>query len=129
MDLDKLYDKKLSLLNKVLEISTNVKFTDDLESNVNKYTALYKKRAEIFQAIYEVDNDIKKKYPKEPNANEEIKNVVKQILEIDKIIDFKKEAFKSNLMDKVKGYKQGRKTREKFSPYAKNDFSTFESKA
>ncbi len=129
MDINKLYDNKLKLLNKVLELTSNVKFTDDLDSNVNKYTALYKKRADIFQEIYKIDDEIKRLFPKESITNEEMKNIANQIIEIDNVIDKKKDSFKDNLVDRVKGYKHSRKAREKFSPYAKNDFSTFESKA
>ncbi len=129
MDINKLYDNKLKLLNKVLELTSNVKFTEDLDSNVNKYTALYKKRADIFQEIYKIDDEIRKLFPNEHIANDEIKNVSTQIVEIDKKIDGLKETFKDNLVDRVKGYKHSRKAREKFSPYAKNDYSTFESKA
>lgn len=129
MNIEALYEKKLGLLNRVYELTSNVVFTDDLESNVNKYTALYKKRAELFQEIYNIDDKIKKLYPEKPNANDAIHEVIKQILVIDQEIDKNKDAYKSSLMERAKGFKQSRKTREKFDPYSKNDYSTFESKA
>ncbi len=129
MNIEALYEKKLGLLNRVYELTSNVVFTDDLESNVNKYTALYKKRAELFQEIYNIDDKIKKLYPEKPNANDAIREVIKQILVIDQEIDKNKDAYKSSLMERAKGFKQSRKTREKFDPYSKNDYSTFESKA
>ncbi len=129
MDIEKLYKRKMSLLNRIFELTDNVIFTGDLDSDVTKYTSLYKKRADIFQEIYDIDAEIKKLYVDKPIVNDEMRKVIKKILELDTEIDKKKEDFKASLSEKLKGYKQGRKTRQKFDPYSKSDYSTFESKA
>ncbi|MFV0440156.1 MAG: hypothetical protein ACK5LV_02555 [Lachnospirales bacterium] len=129
MGISNLYEKKLMFLNQIYDITNNIKFTQDIESNINKYNSLYKKRAKIFEEIYVIDKEIKAMYPSSPIFDEKSKEVAKKITDLDKELQKHHKVFRGFLEEKVKGYKLGRKTREKFNPYAKDDYSTFESKA
>lgn len=129
MDINKLYDKKAKYLQEILSISESIKFTDDVESNVNKYNSLFNRRKIIFEKVYEVDKEIKAMHPGKPIFDGNIKDIADQIIKIDSAHRDKIAEFRIYLSDKIKGYKQGRKAREKFNPYSKNDISTFESKA
>ncbi|MFV0519385.1 MAG: hypothetical protein ACK5LY_03820 [Lachnospirales bacterium] len=129
MDINKLYEKKAEHLLEILKITENLTFTDDMESNINKFNALFTKRKEIFAKVYSIDDEMRAMHPSEPIFDANLKEIAKKIYEIDLTFEPRKKEFKDFLTEKIRTLKQSRKTRQKFSAYAKNDVSTFESKA
>ncbi len=129
MNINTLYEKKAEYLLEVLRITESIDFTDDIESNINNFNSLHEIRGTIFAKIYEIDDEINAMYYGQPIFDENIKDIAAKIIKADKVLDKHKDEFNLYLTDKIRGLKQGRKARDRFSPYSKSDVSTFESKA
>ncbi len=129
MSINALYERKANHLLEVLRITENFQFTEDIESNINNYNSLLNSRHMIFEKIYEIDKEINAMHYGQPIFDGNIKDIADKIIKADKALEKHQDEFKDYLSDKIKGFKQGRKARDRFNPYSKSDVSTFESKA
>ncbi len=109
MDLQSLYKKKMKILEEVLRITSNFKYTDNMESNINNYNALYDKREKYFSYLKDIDKEIKSTYPGKPFVDKNIKIISKKIVDLDKKLATKQPEMKSFVSSKIKDAKNGKK--------------------
>lgn len=95
-------DKKMQILNRILELTKSTVFGNDTNVNIRKYTTLYNRRVSMIDEIKSIDYKIKNEYKEEPTTHE-MEVVIRKIIDEDNRISEYEDGFVAFLEEKEKG--------------------------
>ncbi len=114
-----LLEKKYELLNDVLTLCKNLKYTNEMEENIQIYIDFQEVREPIFAKLTGIDNLILEITDGEGSfTNDKIKEISKEILNFDKNNKKNEEEFNNYLKSKMKNVSNGLKINKKINPIA-----------
>ncbi len=124
-EVKELLEEKFELLSDVLTLCKNLKYSDDMEANVQIYIDFQETREPIFTKLTEIDNLILEITNGDGSfTNEKIREISRAILEFDRNNKKNEEEFKVFLTGKMKNLNDGIKINKKLNPRAFLDEAT-----
>ncbi len=126
--IDKLLDKKMMEMQKVLDLTKKLSLTDNSEENYESLIELINEREELFVNMRKIDDQIKKMDSNASLVNNTILSVRDEIVELDKKTQVELQKIKFYLTGKIKGVKEGKKISNHFKVNAFSEGNFLDSK-
>ncbi len=118
-EVELLLEEKYKLLSDVLALCNNLKYTDNIEDNMQVYIDFHVNRKPIFVNLTNIDNKILEITDGTGSfTNDKIREISKEILAFDRNNKKNEEEFKNYLTGKMKNVSNGIKLNNKINPQA-----------
>ncbi len=118
-EVEVLLEQKYELLSAVLELCNNLKYSDNMEDNIQIYVDFYVNRKPIFAKLTSIDNLILEMTNGDGSfTNDKIKAISKEIIAFDVNNKKNEEEFNNYLAGKMKSVSNGLKINSKLNPRA-----------
>ncbi len=125
--IDKLLNKKMMLLDRILQLTQKISLTENEEENGNTLIKLMEERKEIFSEIRVIDTNILNINENAILTNNTILDLRDEIVNEDKKIQQELEKVKKHYASKIKEVKMGRKMTNHFNTNMFSSGSHFDS--
>ncbi len=114
-NINNLLNKKMSLLEKILQLTNKLTITDNDEENYEALITLMNERDVLFNDIKKIDNEILRLNKNSTLVNNTILDIRDKIVELDRKLQPELQKVKIFYMGKVKDLKTGRKITNHFN--------------
>ncbi len=123
-EVEVLLEKKYELLGEVLALCNSLRYTSNMEENIQIYIDFHVNRKPIFAKLTSIDNLILEMTNGDGSfTNDKIKAISREIIEFDVNNKKNEEEFKVYLSSKMKSVRDGMKINQKINPRAFEEIS------
>lgn len=127
MGYNSLLEEKTSILKEVLRLTNTYEKVPDEDANANNYISLFNMREDMFERIYELDEESQETYNKKLTSPE-VKELSNKIIEKDKKIKAGLSTTIKHIQKNLKEVNQTKKIQSHFHPdYHLGEGTTFDS--